>query len=111
MTEVRINLQRFRRFGLVSLFNGISTLFRLFNAKAILLKGTTLLRLGGPECNVNKEVLHTPMISRRRTLTSDSVLNHTQGISLVEGSYPTASVVLHIKLTVVPLHSMNRSFQ
>ena len=26
------------RFGLVSLFNGISTLFRLFNAKAILLE-------------------------------------------------------------------------
>ena len=26
-------------FGLVSLFNGISTLFRLFNAKAILLEG------------------------------------------------------------------------
>ena len=25
-------------FGLVSLFNGISTLFRLFNAKAILLE-------------------------------------------------------------------------
>ena len=26
------------RFGLVSLFNGISTLFRLFNAKSILLE-------------------------------------------------------------------------
>ena len=30
------NLQEL--FGLVSLFNGISTLFRLFNAKAILLE-------------------------------------------------------------------------
>ena len=29
---------RFKRIGLVSLFNGISTLFRLFNAKAILLE-------------------------------------------------------------------------
>ena len=28
----------FPKFGLVSLFNGISTLFRLFNAKAILLE-------------------------------------------------------------------------
>ena len=27
-----------RKIGLVSLFNGISTLFRLFNAKAILLE-------------------------------------------------------------------------
>ena len=27
-----------KEFGLVSLFNGISTLFRLFNAKAILLE-------------------------------------------------------------------------
>ena len=26
------------KFGLISLFNGISTLFRLFNAKAILLE-------------------------------------------------------------------------
>ena len=33
-TEEIINI----RFGLVSLFNGISTLFRLFNAKAILLE-------------------------------------------------------------------------
>ena len=30
--------QRLVWFGLVSLFNGISTLFRLFNAKAILLE-------------------------------------------------------------------------
>ena len=32
------NVVNFGLFGLVSLFNGISTLFRLFNAKAILLE-------------------------------------------------------------------------
>ena len=31
-------LTQLTRFGFVSLFNGISTLFRLFNAKAILLE-------------------------------------------------------------------------
>ena len=35
--EAKIVLEKIR-FGLVSLFNGISTLFRLFNAKAILLE-------------------------------------------------------------------------
>ena len=34
----QINCVKFIWFGLVSLFNGISTLFRLFNAKAILLE-------------------------------------------------------------------------
>ena len=33
------NTKRLERLGLVSLFNGISTLFRLFNAKTILLEG------------------------------------------------------------------------
>ena len=34
-----LNIQHYKeRLGLVSLFNGISTLFRLFNAKAILLE-------------------------------------------------------------------------
>ena len=34
----KLNWQRQQSLGLVSLFNGISTLFRLFNAKAILLE-------------------------------------------------------------------------
>ena len=38
-TEVsRVISEHSNNYGLVSLFNGISTLFRLFNAKAILLE-------------------------------------------------------------------------
>ena len=37
-TEHKIQSKVCRYYGLVSLFNGISTLFRLFNAKAILLE-------------------------------------------------------------------------
>ena len=38
LLQIQIDVAKSLKFGLVSLFNGISTLFRLFNAKSILLE-------------------------------------------------------------------------